>query len=473
MASANMTHSVSGMNRLVGVGGPQLASSSRVFNKRNVNTNVKGASSDSGAIRALSGKFCSSSSSSHRGRSQSSSAVIVLPSKTHGSSRRRVGAGSVRCQGGAEFVSGRSSFKTEGGVQFLDIDQSSVGRNSGSAINSLPEGQSFSESLGEVLSQLEADPSSSDIVARPQPVVQGFGDSPFVREFAMDLTAGGGSATSDFDSLSILPMFQPKWVWFARSPEEENMIIDRAINSLIVGSAGVLALTKILTVDHDYWHGWTLVEILQYAPAHNWFAYEEMLKTHPVLAKMMISGTVYSIGDWIAQCYEGKPVLEFNRLRMLRSGLVGFCLHGSMSHFYYQFCEWLFPFKGWWVVPLKVAFDQTFWSALWNSVYFIVVGLLRLESPVSIWKELRQTFFPLLTAGWKLWPAAHLVTYGLVPVEQRLLWVDMVEIVWVTILAMYSNEKAEARIAEAEVAEEMKENIIEGVDDVAADKKFS
>jgi protein Mpv17 len=29
----------------------------------------------------------------------------------------------------------------------------------------------------------------------------------------------------------------------------------------------------------------------------------------------------------------------------------------------------------------------------------------------------------------------HVITYGLIPVENRLLWVDAVEIVWVTILA--------------------------------------
>ncbi|KAK0602064.1 hypothetical protein LWI29_030001 [Acer saccharum] len=39
-------------------------------------------------------------------------------------------------------------------------------------------------------------------------------------------------------------------------------------------------------------------------------------------------------------------------------------------------------------------------------------------------------------AGWKLWPFAHLVTYGLIPLEQRLLWVDCVELIWVTILSM-------------------------------------
>uniref|UniRef100_A0A6N2LE57 Uncharacterized protein n=1 Tax=Salix viminalis TaxID=40686 RepID=A0A6N2LE57_SALVM len=54
---------------------------------------------------------------------------------------------------------------------------------------------------------------------------------------------------------------------------------------------------------------------------------------------MAISGVVYSIGDWIAQCYQGKPIFEFDRTRMFRSGLVGFTLHGSLSHYYYQFCE--------------------------------------------------------------------------------------------------------------------------------------
>lgn len=115
--------------------------------------------------------------------------------------------------------------------------------------------------------------------------------------------------------------------------------------------------------------GWTLYEVLRYAPEHNWVAYEEALKTHPVLSKMAISGVVYSLGDWIAQvsillllficfvlcdilsgclcleifqCYEGKPLFEFDRTRMFRSGLVGFTLHGSLSHYYYQFCEVMF-----------------------------------------------------------------------------------------------------------------------------------
>jgi len=265
--------------------------------------------------------------------------------------------------------------------------------------------------------------------------VGGFGTSEGMFLFEGAFGSGSGSGVGDERS------------------ENEDMVrlVDRMINATIVLAAGTFAVSKLLTIDRDYWHGWTLFEILRYAPQHNWSAYEEALKTNPVLAKMAISGVVYSLGDWIAQCFEGKPLFEFDRTRMIRSGLVGFTLHGSLSHYYYQFCEELVPSQDWRVIPAKVIFDQTVWAAVWNSIYYTVLGFLRLESPASIFSALKATFWPMLTAGWKLWPFAHLITYGVVPVEQRVLWVDCVDLIWVTILSTYSNEKSEARISEAPV----------------------
>ncbi|XP_059283856.1 uncharacterized protein LOC132037372 [Lycium ferocissimum] len=294
--------------------------------------------------------------------------------------------------------------------------------------------------VGSVANETDLIPvQSNDTTDQQNGVVSGFGN-----EGMLSFEGAGGFASSS-------------GVGGPNGEDKEDMekLIDRAINATIVLAAGSFAITKLLTIDHDYWHGWTLFEILRYAPQHNWVAYEEALKRNPVLAKMVISGVVYSVGDWIAQCYEGKPLFDIDRGRMLRSGLVGFTLHGSLSHYYYQFCEALFPFEDWWVVPAKVAFDQTVWSAIWNSIYFTVLGILRLESPLAIFSELKATFFPMLTAGWKLWPFAHLITYGVVPVEQRLLWVDCVELIWVTILSTYSNEKSEARVSEASVEADM------------------
>lgn len=63
----------------------------------------------------------------------------------------------------------------------------------------------------------------------------------------------------------------------------------------------------------------------------------------------------------------------------------------------FSFNQELFPFRDWWVVPAKVVFDQTAWSAVWNSIYYTAVGFLRLDSPINIFNELKATFIPMLT----------------------------------------------------------------------------
>ncbi|KAL5580174.1 hypothetical protein UlMin_012616 [Ulmus minor] len=123
------------------------------------------------------------------------------------------------------------------------------------------------------------------------------------------------------------------------------------------------------------------------------YSYEEALKTNPVLAKMVISEVVYSGGDWIGHCFDGKPLFEN-----------------------------FFPFQDWWVVPAKVICDQTVVTAVWNGIYYI------------------------------LWPFTHRITYGVVPVEQRLLWVNCVELIWATILSTWTclGEKASVRLEKSQ-----------------------
>jgi protein Mpv17 len=66
---------------------------------------------------------------------------------------------------------------------------------------------------------------------------------------------------------------------------------------------------------------------------------------------------------------------------------------------------------------------------------------MQLQSPKQIWSDIKRTTIPLIVSGLKLWPFVHCITYGLIPLENRLLWVDAVEIVWVTILAGQANEE--------------------------------
>lgn len=73
---------------------------------------------------------------------------------------------------------------------------------------------------------------------------------------------------------------------------------------------------------------------------------------------------------------------------------------------------------------------------------------MKLDSLGNIWGDMKKSTLPLIANGLKLWVPVHCITYGLIPVENRLLWVDLVEIVWVTILASQaaaaSNERPDA-----------------------------
>ncbi|KAI4383311.1 hypothetical protein MLD38_009163 [Melastoma candidum] len=189
-----------------------------------------------------------------------------------------------------------------------------------------------------------------------------------------------------------------------------NKVVGRGINAALVLGVGSLAVTRLLTIDHEYWQGWTLYEILRYAPEHNWIAYEDALKTNPVLAKMAISGVV---------------AMKENRFL---SSIGNECSDQG---------SWDSPFMDLYPIII-ISFARLFFP--------FKTGGLFLQKASNIVSELKATFWPMLTVcWWKLWPFAHLVTYGVIPVEQRLLWVDCVELIWVTILSTYSNEKSEAR----------------------------
>jgi protein Mpv17 len=96
--------------------------------------------------------------------------------------------------------------------------------------------------------------------------------------------------------------------------------------------------------------------------------------------------------------------------------------------------------------------DQTLWGPIWNNTYILLLGIMKLDSFKSIWSDMKRTTIPLIVSSLKLWPLAHCITYGLIPVEHRLLWVDLVEILWVTILATKTASSSESRENAAEAA---------------------
>ena len=202
--------------------------------------------------------------------------------------------------------------------------------------------------------------------------------------------------------------------------------------------APVVALLLAATLTSEYTADLNPVEL-----------YTNYVNSNPIETKACISGLVYCLGDYIAQNYEGRELAELDTSRILRSGICGLVGHGPLSHLYYVFLDQLFATQSivdvnsWFVPVMKIGIDQTIWSLVWNSTYYLLLGVLKFENPGTILKSIQLSWFDLLKAGWRFWPIAHLLTYGVVPVQHRLLFVDSVELIWVCILSTYGQKLRE------------------------------
>eukprot|EP00984_Skeletonema_dohrnii_P002981 scaffold1010_cov117-Skeletonema_dohrnii-CCMP3373.AAC.12 len=238
---------------------------------------------------------------------------------------------------------------------------------------------------------------------------------------------------------------------------------DALINTSIFIIAIATVVTTVLSVDVGITRGWTAEEIALRIPLDNWRSYTNILSMAPIetkeslffesnsssssyvslITQAVTSATVYTIGDIIAQKTEGLDIGKLDRGRILRSALAGLIGHGPMSHVWYHVSEDFFDnilhLHAWWDFVPKVVVDQLVFGPIWNNSYILLLGIMQLQKPGQIFGDMKRSTIPLLISGLKLWPFVHCITYGLIPVENRLLWVDLVEILWVTILANQAN----------------------------------
>ncbi|KAE8354756.1 hypothetical protein BDV28DRAFT_130291 [Aspergillus coremiiformis] len=86
----------------------------------------------------------------------------------------------------------------------------------------------------------------------------------------------------------------------------------------------------------------------------------------------------------------------------------------------------------------KIVIDQIVGGA-WATVLFsLTMGLLRGEESGVIVDQIRTDFWPLLIAGFKLWPFVSILNFTVVPADQRLLVGSVFGVVWAVYLSLMS-----------------------------------
>uniref|UniRef100_A0A7S3P3K9 Peroxisomal membrane protein MPV17 n=1 Tax=Amphora coffeiformis TaxID=265554 RepID=A0A7S3P3K9_9STRA len=225
------------------------------------------------------------------------------------------------------------------------------------------------------------------------------------------------------------------------SPQEIEKLMHKVVNGIILAVAFGSAIYAILNIDAGMTRGWTQQEIAMRIPLDTWSSYENALEEQPVVTKTIINVVIYLLGDWLSQtAFSKKNILDFDALRTLRNGFIGLCF-GPLVVEYYQFSDHILPVEGGLTNRIcKILMDQTIYLSVKCSIYIMAVGVLQGDSVETAAQNVKDKLKGILFTAWKFWPLVHCITYSVIPAQHRILWVNMVDLVWNAILATISQK---------------------------------
>ncbi|KAM3419133.1 hypothetical protein BST61_g5081 [Cercospora zeina] len=85
---------------------------------------------------------------------------------------------------------------------------------------------------------------------------------------------------------------------------------------------------------------------------------------------------------------------------------------------------------------IKFTLDQTIGASV-NTILFIAgIALLRGQSVQSIFDNVQTKFWPMTLAGQKLWPAVSILSFTVIPLEQRMLFGSVAGLIWGVYLSL-------------------------------------
>lgn len=82
-----------------------------------------------------------------------------------------------------------------------------------------------------------------------------------------------------------------------------------------------------------------------------------------------------------------------------------------------------------------------------------------------MWGQVKTTAWPALTSSWRFWPLIHCCSFSnAIPKDLKLLFIDCMEIIWVTILSTVANGDRKADNDDAAATDEMVPALAAGED---------
>eukprot|EP00897_Mesotaenium_endlicherianum_P002764 jgi/Mesen1/2515/ME000016S01862 len=173
-----------------------------------------------------------------------------------------------------------------------------------------------------------------------------------------------------------------------------------------------------------------------------WHKYLRQLRQRPLETKAITSGVLAGVSDILAQKLAGGKELQMRRTVLM--ALFGAVYGGPSAHFVHRLLDRLFAPKGDFLsVAKKVVVEQLTYGPLCNILLMAYISLVvEGRSWHLTRRKLEKDYASVQLNGWKVWPLAALINYRYVPIQFRVLFVNIVGIFWSTFLILRARTAA-------------------------------
>ncbi|KAB8269012.1 integral membrane protein [Aspergillus flavus AF70] len=166
--------------------------------------------------------------------------------------------------------------------------------------------------------------------------------------------------------------------------------------------------------------------------------YQRSLIQRPVLTQSLTTACLFAVGDGLAQQgVEKKGIARHDVTRTARMALYGGAVFGPVATKWFQFLQNRInlgsPGK---TLVARVATDQLVCAPTMIGVFLSSMSLMEGGDPRE---KLKKTYWEALRTNWTIWPALQTVNLYLVPLQYRVLTVNVFNIGWNCFLSFLNN----------------------------------
>eukprot|EP00210_Caulerpa_lentillifera_P002188 g2102.t1 len=177
-------------------------------------------------------------------------------------------------------------------------------------------------------------------------------------------------------------------------------------------------------------------------PIALWTAYLSELERRPVITKMWTSGVLNAVGDLLAQFFIEKEA-AFDPKRLLVFTGLGVFLVGPTLHYWYGLLARVFTVPGAKTAFSSLLLDQFAFAPCFCAVFLSTLVVIETRKPALVAPKLQQDFMSTIVMNWRIWIPAQLLNFWIVPPPLRVLFANIVALVWNTYLSYASHKKVD------------------------------